>query len=147
MYKNTLKITLYIILIWILNLIFSFFIFSYISSHTLNELVIISQGFIEHFTVPTNNTYAITFGDYELELINLLPTLTYADITYQEGTNCYFRYENVTIAYIFNLIITINDEIKITKKEYQTLILKYKSITFYSEADYIFDFLISSNFW
>ena len=40
----------------------------------------------------------------------------------------------------FILIITI-DEIKIFKEEYQTLVLNYKSLTFYSQADYIFDFL------
>ena len=40
----------------------------------------------------------------------------------------------------FILIITI-DEIKIFKEEYQTLVLNYKSLTFYSQANYIFDFL------
>ena len=130
-----------------MNIKFDFFLFiflffsSYISSHTLNELVDIAQGFIEHFTVPTNNIYTTTFGAYELEVINLIPTFTYSDITYQEGNNCFFRYENVTISYIFNIIITVNDEIKIFKQEYLTLVLYYKSITFYSQTDYIFDFL------
>ena len=120
-------------------LIITLFIKSYSLSIGKSQIESISEEIESYFTIPTNNSYNISFSNIDVIVTNIYPVIHYDKKIFDE-TPMKITYVNLTVTHIFDIIVYSKLSYFSFRRKNVCVNIFYRTLPLQSKNGYTFDY-------
>ena len=121
-------------------LIITLFIKSYSFSITKSQIESISEEIESYFTIPTNNSYNISFSNIDVIVTNIYPVIHYDKKILIDETPMKITYVNLTVTHIFDIIVYSKLPYFSFRRKNICVHIFYRTLPLQSKNGYTFDY-------